>query len=685
MKLRSKLLALSLLTLLLPWSAWKLLQELERFLRDSQEETLLASAQTLAAALPSEFRSRLLFRPENAMPLRRLEHAPVLDGYADEWPEPQHGFEIIGAAGRAGARLLAGEAESLIHLLMAVNDRTAVRADPGVPARAGDAVRIWLRNARGMQSWTISPEAPGPLRIRSSGADGGELEGYWLDAAADPNIGLEAGYRLEVSLPLTVQRNDPALDLAIEIIDVGSTGGDVARSTGTALNGRPQAWISLGHEWSELSAWLSAAAPGASRAWLVDPRGWVLADSGADERDTAQTTWLQRLLYRAVSDERPRLEEPWSEPPVRLAAAPVAAALAGEADSRWAQDPDNAVVRNTVSVPVVVDGSIRGALVLQSRSEGLLLVTNRALGQLFLTTLGLMLGLAAGLWYFASRLSRRVQRLSGAVSQAMDRGVPERDLPLTADRDELGELARNNARLLRAVADYNHYLQTLAGKLSHELKTPLAITRSSLDNLASLEVGEEARRFVERAREGLDRQGEIVRAMSEASRLEQVIEVAEWQTIDLAGLVASSADGYRAVHPGRTIETDLPQGGARLHCAPDLLAQALDKLVDNAVTMSRQDDRVTISVEATGDALRLKVINSGSRLPDALQDRLFDSLVSVRQKRGEMPHLGLGLYIVRLVAEAHGGRAAARNLRPGEAGVEGRDGVEFSIVIPKTP
>ena len=76
--------------------------------------------------------------------------------------------------------------------------------------------------------------------------------------------------------------------------------------------------------------------------------------------------------------------------------------------------------------------------------DGLLLATNRALGRLLMTTLLLTVGLAAGLWFFATRLSRRVQRLSGAVSQAMDDATHPRELPLTLDRDELGELARNN-------------------------------------------------------------------------------------------------------------------------------------------------------------------------------------------------------------------------------------------------
>ncbi|NND58145.1 MAG: hypothetical protein HKN57_12950, partial [Xanthomonadales bacterium] len=59
-----------------------------------------------------------------------------------------------------------------------------------------------------------------------------------------------------------------------------------------------------------------------------------------------------------------------------------------------------------------------------------------------------------------------------------------------------------------------------------------------------------------------------------------------------------------------------------------------------------------------------------------LQERLFDSLVSLRHKRGKEPHLGLGLYIVKLVAVAHNGRVSARNLPDGQ-------GVEFPLELPR--
>ncbi|MFC1690489.1 sensor histidine kinase, partial [Pseudomonadota bacterium] len=292
------------------------------------------------------------------------------------------------------------------------------------------------------------------------------------------------------------------------------------------------------------------------------------------------------------------------------------------------------------------------------------------------TTLAIAFGLAIGLWYFATRLSRRVRMLSAAVSQSMQDSVKPQALPLRDDRDELGELARNNQKLLRAVADYNQYLETLASKLSHELKTPLAITRSSLENLSSKGLDGESMQFLERAQEGVDRQFAIVRAMSEASRLEASIAVAEWETIDLGELLKRCVEGYRSVHPGRTLLTRIPKEDAPLKCAPDLLAQALDKLVDNAVSMSTDADEVTVGYGLSDAAYELFVRNTGSHLPEELQDRLFDSLVSLRDRPGPTPHLGLGLYIVRLVAEVHGGTANAQNL-PND------QGVEFRICIPE--
>ena len=665
MKLKNQLLALSAVTLLLPWSGWKLLQELEHFLREAQESLMLTSAHSLSGALPLEYQSRLVFSPDLYLPLRDFEQAPILDGYSDDWPAAEEGLEFQSADEELKVSLLAGSYQDRLYLLFSVNDRTPFHIVPGNSPSQADGIHLFSRNPRGLFSFSIRPEAPGPLQLYSDSAEGGQVDGYWLDH--------DSGYRLELSLPSSARDSD----ISFKVLDTQEPGSTLSdRVAGPLDDSDRRQWVSLIEKWDELGRLFAASTPDSSRAWLVDEQGWVLADSGARQTPGGQeTTWLQRLLYRMVAGSRTELLDTWPERPVRLNDEVVLNALAGQDAIGWSQDLETAVVRHAVAVPLVLEGKIKGAIVLQSASEGLLLVTNRALARLLFTTLALTFGLAAGLWYFASRLSRRVRRLSGAVSQAMDGGVHSETLPLTKDRDELGELARNNYKLLRAVADYNQYLRTLAGKLSHELNTPLAITRSSIDNLAIQDLSPQSRRYLERAREGLDRQSAIVRAMSEANRLEASIAVADWEEINLLDLLSHCVEAYSTVHTGRKLQHEWPPGPVPIKCAPELLAQALDKLVDNAMSLTGPEDTIQIALELNDDFYDICVRNSGTCLPEEFQDRLFDSLVSVRDKRGSSPHLGLGLYIVKLVAEAHNGSVHARNL-------DSESGVEFVISLP---
>jgi len=92
----------------------------------------------------------------------------------------------------------------------------------------------------------------------------------------------------------------------------------------------------------------------------------------------------------------------------------------------------------------------------------------------------------------------------------------------------------------------------------------------------------------------------------------------------------------------------------------------LDKLVENAVDFASPGTAVRVSLARLGAQARLRVENDGPPLADAVRDSLFDSMVSVRAARADgVPHLGLGLYVARLIAEFHGGSLAAENLPTG--------------------
>jgi signal transduction histidine kinase len=167
--------------------------------------------------------------------------------------------------------------------------------------------------------------------------------------------------------------------------------------------------------------------------------------------------------------------------------------------------------------------------------------------------------------------------------------------------------------------------------------------------------------------------------MSEATRLEQSLAAVEKERFDLAEVVQGCVEGYRLAHDGRDFLVEIDPGPWPVVGSPDLIAQMLDKLAANAVEFSDAGKPIRFGLQRDGGLARLTVFNEGPPLPAGMQDRLFESMVSVRDKAPEDdPHLGLGLYIVRLIAEFHGARAGARN-RTDPAGVE------FRVDLPLAP
>jgi K+-sensing histidine kinase KdpD len=130
---------------------------------------------------------------------------------------------------------------------------------------------------------------------------------------------------------------------------------------------------------------------------------------------------------------------------------------------------------------------------------------------------------------------------------------------------------------------------------------------------------------------------------------------------------------YRDAYPERFFQFDCELKTAAMTGAPELLIQMLDKLIDNAVGFSAHGDTITIALGEKHERYTLSVSNPGPPLPEQMRTQLFDSMVSVRQG-GEDKHLGLGLYVAKLIAEGHDGSIAASN---------DADGVTFTVSLPK--
>ena len=362
---------------------------------------------------------------------------------------------------------------------------------------------------------------------------------------------------------------------------------------------------------------------------------------------------------------------------VALPAREVDGALSGILTVDRRPTPDGKAVVVSAAHPIWVGDQVKGAVIVEETTNAVLAERNRAFERLFSIVLAALLIGSLALTLYASRLSARIRALRDEAEAAIDAQGRVRGV-LTGSNagDEIGDLSRSFSSVLSRLAQYASYREHMASRLSHELRTPIAVVRSSLDNLKLSPLPEEARIYMERAQQGLNRLTHILTRMTEATRLEQSVGEDERERFDLSRVVAGCVDGYRVAYPQHTLQLELPSGEVVFNGAPEMIAQMLDKLVANAVEFSAVGTPIVVRLERGDTDLRLSVENEGPLLPDAMRGRLFDSMVSVRGDQvSDAPHLGLGLYIVRLIAEAHRGRATAENRDDGR-------GVVVSVMLP---
>ena len=676
MSLRFKLLLIALSTLALPVAGWLFVRQMEDLLRQGQEQTLIASARALARSLGA---LKAELPPVGAaLYVHKSPGSIAIDGYADDWATLAPYAQNLGPPGDAQKlTLLLCTDRDWLYLLASVRDATRQRVDASDPrAAASDHLTLTLERGALTRRYLLASAAPGhfdaqTLSDATANALPTTLDGVWQEDGS--------GYRVELRLP-HAQMPDK---LALGVFDA---------TTPTVENTDP---LPLLHLSTALSTELGQFAPEGMRARLLNGEGWVVAETGAltgaNKLPVARRRWLENLVYRGLLAPDLTQAGDFSPSLPRLDATEIWQALSGVTATAWHRTTTDEDVVLAAAVPLKNAGEVRGALLLEQAGDTLPLLTNRALLSLAGASLLALLIAGGVLFAFASVLSLRIRRLRNAAERAMHRSgqMDNADLPLIEARDELGDLARSFARLLDEVGAYTDYLRTLANKLSHELQTPLAIVKSSLDNLDHQALPRDAQPYLARARGGAERLGAIVRAMSEASRMERAIAAAEGEDFDLAAVLRGCVEGYRPLVTPRRLDADLPTTSLVMHGAPELIAQALDKLIDNARSFTADDGWIRIALHPRDDGAEIAVANRGPLLPPTMQDRLFDSLVSVRAAtamkptdtphgRADAPHLGLGLYVVRLIAEAHRGSASPRNLDDGS-------GVEFRLLLRGMP
>jgi two-component system sensor histidine kinase ChvG len=654
--IRLKLLLLGLATLVLPWAGCRYAREMETALREGEQSSLLSVAQTIAASLQG--RDDLLYRvpapvqtPDGPSPAAAagpdqkpspydlrpilLPAQPFLDGYLDEWPQNRAAWRYF-ARGQHRFGILTGVFERMLYLMLDVRDERLVfdsaGASPLDPSTFGDRIWIGFDAADGAQH-QVFVAATGPGSVTARRIETGE---YGQLTAVNETRILGAlqptaqGYRLELRIPLSMLGQH----FGVLIDDRAQRGADPV-SYGTLRSDDLHTVGRLIVASAELATYLKQFGQPGLRLAVAAPEGRLLAqvDALAVTKVLAPERGILAQFYRRFVD-RPGTRR---------------------------------IIDSAADIYDREHQRIIGSLQVSQTEDRWLVLRDRALTHMLNLTLIISAIAVIATLVFAASLAVRLSRLRAASESALTREGLVTTFPETGASDELGDVARGFSRLLHRLNEYTGYLRTLAGKLAHEIRTPLTIVRSSLENLESEGVSPSARVYLERARQGSERLNGILVAMGAATRVEEAISNAERTRFDLVPVVRSAADSYRVAFPERAFGTDIPDERVEIEGAPDLIVQMLDKLVDNAVDFSPAGAQIVLRVRLEPHAAVVEVDNPGPPLSPGTRDRLFESLWQSRTDSDSRPHFGLGLYIVRLIAEFHGGDATASSL-PGDAG-----------------
>jgi len=702
-RLRSKLLIVSLALLVIPWAGYEYVREMESFLKQSKQITLAQSAQTIATVMHNR---RKLFDPtadisyslndQRNIYARKLDQSIQLDGYTEDWtPHLEHarlyaknaliqGNSPYDATSLSFKHLLGKNGKYFYTLLIVNDDKIVYRRPNSLRLDQSDHLLIAIQDRNeNIQRYILSTQAPGwvnayllpdnpddfrPVRPEI------RIKGEWQET--------DQGYNLELRIPESMLGNKISFTLA-DVDDsalrttkylLSTSGSQSIDELGSILTPSP-----------DIEKILQGLNRSNSRIWVINRNRHVLALTGSltntaiDDASQGITSSILDPIYRLLLQQPSQTVDDKLDGVSRLDGKDVVSALEGKPDINWRRSLDNQSVILSASHPVWDNGEVIGAVVVEQTNGDIQTLQNNALKNLMNVTLIVFLAATLFLIIFASRLSSRIRQLHKQTEAAISPdGRVQGDIVPSRSSDELGDLSRSFADMMTRLQEYTRYLETMASKLSHELRTPLAVVRSSLDNLELENLPESAKPYTQRANEGIARLSNILTSINEATRLEQALQSSQAETFNLEELVAGCIEGYKLAYPTQQFVFSSTSDESSISGYPDRIAQLLDKLINNAMDFSDEGTAIEVSLQTEQDKIKLSVSNKGQPLPPTMQNQLFDSMVSLREGKQASTHLGLGLFIVRLIAEFHHGTATAKNRADNQ-------GVIVTITLPIKP
>ncbi|HXP87368.1 MAG TPA: ATP-binding protein [Bryobacteraceae bacterium] len=280
-----------------------------------------------------------------------------------------------------------------------------------------------------------------------------------------------------------------------------------------------------------------------------------------------------------------------------------------------------------------------------------------------------------------NRIHARCIRIAGSVTGAI--GFEGLDDPQTAG--PLGALGAahlerthsfRKASRAAASAHTESYRSAILDALAHEFKTPLSTILTAAGALREAgTLGPHHREMAETVESEAARLSRLTMRLIRTARLEQE-EVRPWmELMDLASVIEETVEPYARMSAERSICVVKECNSSDVQADPELIRLLVGQLLDNACKYSTPGSPVTLRVSRQGDQLALRVFSSGNPIDASEKPKIFDRFYRGAGGQRRAPGSGLGLFVARKIALAHGGRLELEDDDPA-------DGTVFCLSLP---
>jgi dedicated sortase system histidine kinase len=689
-RLGTKLLLWGLVLLIVPYISYRQLVDMERLLIQGQSQAQLLTAEGISTLFNGreDLFNDLPVRIEDYESLyaRPLQSPVRIDGKISDWGDAadkflQFGTDANKALVDGGFKLWLGERAGQLYVFMSIKDDKVVYRNPEyLRLDNADNVRLnFIRDNGEDGRIVISFPAPGVTTAFEVDPDWKFAVTSTSENRVQGNMQPTAdGIDLEFRMPLEMLGSRRFFGLSFVDVDDPDTRA-IRAITQTLPSAGKTSFNLVVLRSPEVLKIIQGLGYSGARILVIDAQNRVRAETGTftmnenREVDEGWSSTAQRwfdvirpIIHRLV------MWQSWGEDELAsdsetVASKVIESSLHGEPIALRRRVGDQEIIM--AAHPIVSRDTILGGVVVEQNIADILSFQRVALEQVIVLSIVSLLAVFVVLLAFAGRLAWRIRQLRREASAAIDPRGRLRTNALQSEMtagDEIGDLARSVSGMLSKLQQHNQFLENMPRTLRHEINNPLNTLSTSLQNLADENPQIMRSKYLDSAKRGVMRIGAIVQNLADAANLEESLEAEELEVVDIEQLVENYVANCRLNH--KDCEFAFRGAGHPVYArvADYRIEQLLDKIIDNAIDFHRPNSPIKVQLDATKDVLRITVANRGPTLPRAAETTLFDSMVSHRgvEARNRL-HFGLGLYVVRVIAEHHGGSVRGMNLPDG--------------------